>query len=278
MNFIEFYHSGLYVQVARHMVDPQKLLKRKLYHLVDESNIGKSCLTICCQYGHLDLLKKLISRFKPNNDLWKIAASFGHLHILKYLDEIKYPNEDPLLVLHYAARYGRVEVFKFLYLKSVDFTDKSNIKRLLIEGNSHICRCILDICIINNYSVIDYVDILLRYYGKTRQHTINILIDEFSKYLNINEIFRHAYGRGLVLIIKHLITRGYIADNYQVLLINAISKACECGDMDMIKYLFEEQHIKLKSEVAIEMITVACNSRHNEIALYLYNQRTLAQN
>lgn len=156
MYFKEFYHSGLYHQIIRHMVDPDILMKHGLFYLVDEVNIGKNVVQDCCYWGHFELLKRVSDRslfnmqscyqaftnghfkiikflfeenlidFKDFRDAWSGAAEGGHLHIIKYLHTNNIAG-CTTRAMDIAAIKGRLDVVQFLYYNRTEGCTKDAI-------------------------------------------------------------------------------------------------------------------------------------------------------
>lgn len=262
MNFRELYHSGLYVQIARHMVNVEVLLKRQLFHLVDESNIGENCLTRCCMYGHLDLLKRLLKTHKGWY-LGQVACLYGQLDTLKYLKEINY---DCCGLVSY-PEFGKAEegqqmhIIKYLYqqLKDYNFEPRDLLMHAVERGWVLVVKCIYE----DGIRLIEDLDNIF-------EHCINERYVELLKYLYLEHpgVYGYSCFTSIFLDEVEMFKILWDGQNYQQDLIIA----AECGSIDIIKYLCEEVGVEFDKD---EIMNSAMNYNNFNIVEYIENyQRT----
>lgn len=263
MNFKQFYRSGLYVQIMRHIVNPEILLKRQLFHLVDESNIGENCLVRCCQYGHLELLKRLIQTYKTQGDMIAVAIKYNQLKILKYL----YNDIIILKNVELATKYNSSDILNFLYdkkpelftvklldlSKSIDtikFLYDRNI-RYQVDENGHLE-------VLENFAKCGWVDIF------------RFLCEQHPD-AELSNSYYNSIAYGCVDIFRYLFEEKCAQCDGEA---NAFVEACGNGCINIVQYLYEETNIRFSDDIIVEAIQEACNSsmrNAKELAIYVLN-------
>lgn len=95
---------------------------------------------VAAQYGHLDVVKYLISVDSPiTHNTITYAAINGHLDIIKYLTSINAPIIS--LAINYAIREEQLEVIK--YLIEIDAPTDENTAIYALEYSLHILKLLL---------------------------------------------------------------------------------------------------------------------------------------
>lgn len=262
MNFKQFYNSGLYVQIARHMIDPQKLLKRKLFHLVDESNIGENCLTHCCQYGHLELFKRLIKTYKTEVDLVAVAIEHDQVKILEYL----YNDQIELKHIKLAVESDALSVLKFLYDKKPELFTEDLLDS---TGSIESIRFLYDRDIkykVDENGYLFHLEYCAAY--DNRLDIVKFLCEQHPD-ADLSNTYYNSISYGSIDNFKYL--REEKGMNEYDGTAGAFVDACRNGYIDIVKYLYEHTDIRFSDEVIVEAIHVAYEECHKETAIYILN-------
>lgn len=253
MNFREFYHSGLYFQLMRHIINPEILLKRKLFYLVDESNIGQNCLSLCCQYGHLDLLKKLLETHKGWY-LSEVACLYG-----KYLKEINYDSCRPVSYPEFekAEQGSHMHIIKYLYQRLKDYKhDPRNLLTWAVErGWVLVVRCIYE----DGVRLTEDLDNIL-------EHCVSEKYLELLKYLYQEHpgVYGFSIFTSIFLDEPEMFKVLCVGQDYQ----QYLRIAAECGSIGVIKYLCEELLVDFDED---EIINLARDYEHLDVVEYIKN-------
>ncbi|EFC41974.1 predicted protein [Naegleria gruberi] len=126
-------HGHSVLHVASFVGVNNELFDRILQSVKDQSTLKEICnlkssdektaLSIACERGHLEIVKKLYDLTDSSNDLYSpihIAAMNGHTNVVEYLVREKNVDVNSLMniygftPLHLAAQYGRVEMVYYL--------------------------------------------------------------------------------------------------------------------------------------------------------------------
>ena len=220
MYFKEFYHSGLYHQIIRHMINPDILMKNGLFYLVDEENIGNDIVRDCCYWGHFELLKRVTNRSLFNMQSCYQAFTNGHFKIVKFLFEEKLLDPDDFRdAWSGAAEGGHLETIKYLHTNKIEGCEINAMDRAAIGGH------------------LDVVQFL--YYNRTEGCTTNVI--DRAAYYRHADVVKFLFGKPQ----PH--GKGIITGTFR-----AIDLAAQSGCLELIQFFFNNG-FKDHSEKAMDI-------------------------
>ena len=226
-------------------------------------------LHIACRYGHLDIVKFLVSvssvdvNSKDSDGYTPLhtACRYSHLDIVECLltstlADVNSKNCNGYTPLHTACNYGCEDIVKFLVsVSAVDVNNKAS------DGSTPLSAACLDgnLDIIEHMLSLSSVDVNIRVYGNAaslyeacssgKLNVIKFLLSSSSVNVNIKDddgytLLHTACHYGKLDIAKFLVSTEQI---------NPMSAnrngdtplhiACSCGNADIVKYLLSTGHI-----------------------------------
>lgn len=233
-------------------------------------------MIIASRYGYLDITKKFLKYFEPNDllSLLEEAAAYGNLNIIKYIVENKRPRDDFLVKVGLvAAENGYLDIIKYLVEERKVSIHDDVLIRSSRNGHLNIVKYVIekrkidqeDISLAVNEAInnehfnvvhylsthpevnleIDYAIFLGRASQFNKYRTTRYVLDnhKFTPQ-QLNESLSIASAHGHLNIVELLLDEG--ADDINL----ALRHAAEGGHLDLVKYLVERGAIDYQGAIS----------------------------
>ena len=252
---------------------------------VDINSQDSEALCLACEYGHFNIVKYLIQQgadihgkgkniFSHKDNALFLAFNKGHLDIIKYLIESNnYDDYEKAFSL--ACGYGHLEIVKYLneevgaYFPETECHGlhcNSVFESVCGQGHLDIVRYLVE------EHIIDPTEHRCGVISASNSGHLNILeyLAEYGADIHLADEFclRWACSRDNLDIVKFFIERGADAHAYYERSEgNAFEFAAENGQLDIIKYLFENCEHNIDD--IYDAIFKAKDNNYPEVVKYL---------
>lgn len=260
------YTSLLYF-ISNGNLDGVKLLMEKGAKVNDHAASGASSLMLAVESGNLELVKYLVSKKAPLNEyeriygetalIWAIINRQPEMAKFLILEgaQVNATEINRYSPLMFACDLGNLELVELLVYRGADVNarDKNGKTALMhippLDGN------------------IDIVRFLTGYSPGLAEHTQYIDIQSFQGYIALSHASKQGDLDFLIYIIEN-------RKNKEVDYITSLLYAAENNHLNIVKYLLENQHVKvdIRSSRGETALIFAASKNHLEIVKYLVNK------